>query len=163
MNTTNTRYFHAENSNRYISRLRLAFTQYQMLGGSWHGVYATSRKEELEALEVEVKNQRSAVTEISAEEYGRCLQKKTRSDRGSAIMNVPQPPSSTTGILGDVPPVGAPVETELTGPPLAPGSIPARSEAEALTVGDVSTGATETQAPVPPVGGGTPGAGADLS
>jgi hypothetical protein len=149
------RYFHADNSNRLIQGdgKSFQFHSYQLLHGSWSGVYATKDEQELKALEGLVANPKSAVTEISAQEYERCRQKKISSDKSSTLLIAPAPPGPMTSMVQDAIGAGSTVETVIPGPEQP---IVAAPVADPISIGNVTTGATEVAAP-------TPIQGADLS
>lgn len=141
MSTPITKFYHAENSNRTIKSkgVNFYFTPYQLLAGTWHGLYKTAKANEQEALDELIKDPISAVTAVDEKEYVRCLQKKAHNEQRSGTWNAPQPPPPTTSRLEDAVTAGSPVTSELT--PVPPDRQPITSVESALSVGSVTTGA----------------------
>ena len=115
-----TRYFHAENCRRTnIPK----FDAYEMRGGTWCGVTAVEAVAQIEALDALAKDPKSAIKEITEEEYLRITKKVV-------AMPVPAPEAmvqkAVTGApvespeaalqVGTVPPVNPPAETTPTPP-----------------------------------------------
>lgn len=113
------KFYHAENSNRIIqgkSGRPFTFEPYNFLGGSWFGIYRTDKAPEISALDELVKDEKSAVTEISQEEYAKCAGKKhllPESFRSSNNVSVTTDQSAAALV------VGAPVSSVLSPPPSA--------------------------------------------
>lgn len=158
MNTSPVRYFHAENCNRFIragGRL-FNFIAYAHLGGTWLGTFQTAEPKDHEAIKELLDDPKSAVTEIDEAEYLRCASKKVEGDRRSGTLSLPQTTQAPTqGLIPSAPPVGVPVEPEMTRPePVIPEGTPLTSPEQVVSIGVVATGLTaasvaDSQAPTP--------------
>jgi hypothetical protein len=136
------RFFHAENCNRFIKMdgFSFAFDPVNYIGGTWCGVYSTSDEKQVAALEKLCQTPRSAVREISREDFQKLTQKKTSISSGvldlSALVNAEASPLIPQG----APPVGVPVNTEPPAP--MPTVKPLDAVADALAVAPVAKAAT---------------------
>lgn len=140
-----TKYYEAQNCNRLIESggFRFEFRPYRLYAGTWHGVFQTENDDAISAMAHLIANPRSAITEITAEEY----QKKLESahdyvasynpapvDEGKTI---PAPVSKTAGRIIPSNAVVSDAPGPENQPEIIPGSDPVE-EGDALTVGNVA-------------------------
>jgi hypothetical protein len=99
------KFYHANNCTRSITHAGIAFqfAPYE-LTGTWLGVYATDKADEISALDEVVKNPKSGITSISQEEYDRSIVTK----------------KSAQGTYADTLARHAPTPGEKAAPPTAP-------------------------------------------
>lgn len=81
------KYFHARNASRTIAGLR--FDIYSQRAGTSLGVFEAVSDADIAALESEAANPRSAVTEITADEYAASVKKKPRISANVISLNRP--------------------------------------------------------------------------
>ena len=103
------KYYHAENSNRVIvsNRIGFNFEPVQRFGGTWRGIFEAKTQEHADALDALVKDPKSAVTELTEEEY----RKKKKSAPQSEESYQPLPQQGNTGDQRVIPGTAVLVET----------------------------------------------------
>ncbi len=129
------KFYHALNSNRLIKSrgFQFSFSPYQHVGGTYMGVYAAEATDQIAALDELVTGKKSAVTEITEEEYLDNLKKKADVLRssGQSLIHLEvsaSPPQPAT--------VAAPLDSEPAVPPPAP---VVENPADALMTGKVES------------------------
>jgi hypothetical protein len=133
-------FYHTENCNRLIRHggHQFAFQPYEMLGGTWCGIFATENPDEIKVLDELVNDKNSAVTSINAEEFELCSEKKARAARGNLNTSLVQPeptpaPDVSASAVGGP---GEPVETNPDAEP--PASAPLENAEAAVTTAIVA-------------------------
>lgn len=132
------KYFEVTNSNRNIrvttpdkQTLTIPFLHYERTG-TWMGVYATGKADEIAALDLAVKDAKSGIREISQECFDDCLKKKSGASNSYATSL-----ANSQGVPGASAPAGAPsaagsaIDTMLPGEQVQ--AAPINSVEEAIT------------------------------
>lgn len=143
--TTNPKFYHAENSNRTImSRgIGFQFDPYMQHGGTWFGLFETDKPEFIGALDELVSQNRTAITEISKEEFERKKKPLPPSLTGKNLSHLPS--STPAQIKGESPAV------------VKEGKAPMIEDSKAQTIDDILTlGVVKPFAPLPPKRKGRP-------
>lgn len=91
------KFYHLTNCNRTLTLDGLAFNfaPYEQTG-SWMGVYATEKEDEVKALDAAVAHGKKSVTEINAKEYANCIKKKASTSNSyiSSLANTTPTPGA---------------------------------------------------------------------
>lgn len=132
------RFFYAQNCNRFIKQdgFSFSFDPVSYVGGTWCGVLVASDEKQVAALVKLVQTPRSAVTEISREEFSKLVQKKRQISTGVLDLSALVSPEASPMMPQSATPVGAPVNPELPTP--APATQPLNTVADALTVSPIA-------------------------
>lgn len=139
--------YHIENSNRIVEScgIKFQFTHYYHLSGCWLGIFSTKIPAEQAALKKLVDDKRSGVTEITAAEFGKCVERMKR-NRGLEYISV-QPVIATSGVLGmavnDLP--AEPVTGEMPSEPVEPELEPLQNVNAALSIGEAQNPEVPTE------------------
>jgi len=118
-------FYHANNSNRAIvlAGIQIQFSHYEQTG-TWLGVYSATKPEEIAALDEAVKNPKTGITTITADEYQRCIAIKRKASGTYApslaadtptpgVSDEPQQTVDSLPALDPSEPPPAPLETVL--------------------------------------------------
>jgi hypothetical protein len=115
------KFYEAVNCNRTIVSEGLAFNfaPYELIG-TWHGVFATEKPEEIKALDA-LLEAKAGVYSLTEEQYNACIKKKTSAQNsysGSLAASVPLP--SKEGAPSAAPAIDANLQPQPVEPPVAP-------------------------------------------
>lgn len=134
-------YYQASRANQ--DKAGIKFEPWDSIGGVLWGTYATENADEITKLDALAKDPRSGVSSITAEEYGKLMQKKTSSFNGSQqrptpVQPIPFAQPQVKNAAGNPSPSPAPVPVQAEGftvatpPPPPSGAEPAVAISVAL-------------------------------